>query len=248
MKDETTSKSTDLLGIAPYGEAIKIAVEKGFGAAEAVLSRICLPAAEELGLMFRDKVRYWRLNNIINVINKSEGKLNFDDEKLTLTAHPKVVHEIMENASWTDDDNIQAMWAGLLISSCNEKEGDDSNLLFTNTLKLLTSNQVKTINFLCINCKKKIDRHGFIMAEDMELTDDQLSEILNTKDIVQMDIELDYLRSLEILSNENGFNFGGKKLVANLSPSAFTLNLFVKSQGFKGTPREYFNLEYKETK
>lgn len=140
------------------------------------------------------------------------------------------------------------MWAGLLASSCNEKEGDDSNLLFTNTLKLLTTNQVKIINYICINCEKKIDKHGLILAEDMQLTHDELSEILNTKEIVQIDIELDYLRSLEIISNGNGFDFGGQNLVANLSPSTFTINLFVKSQGFKGTPREYFKLEYSETK
>ncbi|MEO6902899.1 MAG: hypothetical protein ABI315_07070 [Bacteroidia bacterium] len=89
MKDETTLKSTDLLGIAPYGETIKIAVEKGFGAAEAVLSRICLPAAEELGLMFRDKVRYWRLNNIINVINKLEGKFRFSRAKININSTSK---------------------------------------------------------------------------------------------------------------------------------------------------------------
>ena len=48
--------TADIFGLAPSGEAIKISVEKSFDAAQSVLSRICLPAAEELGLMFQDNL------------------------------------------------------------------------------------------------------------------------------------------------------------------------------------------------
>jgi hypothetical protein len=256
MKDETRSNSTDLFGIAPYGETLKITVENSFKGAEAVLSRICLPAAEELGLMFRDKVRYWRLNNIIKIINKSENKIDFSNEQLVLTVHPRVVNEIIENGSWSDDEEIQEMWSGILASSCNEKEGDDSNLIFVNTLKQLTKNQVKILNYLCETCKINVDKHGLLFAEHIEISFKDLSMILNSDNFHQLDAELDYLRSKELLTEDlktfgghtAGFIFGFDNIKAQLEPSPFAINLFIKGKGFKGEPKDYFNLEYIEPK
>ena len=212
---------------------------------------LCLPAAEEIGLMFRDKVRYWRLNNIIKIIQKSGDKLNFENEKLQLTAHPKVVNEIIENGSWSDDETIQEMWAGLLVSSCNKENGDDSNLLFTNVLKQLTTNQAKLINYLCIRCKMTVDKHGFIMAQHVELSVEQLKELFKSDDIYKIDTELDYLRSIELLSDSSfvhgaGFSFGRDRLVAELEPSPFAISMYVKAQGYPNSPKEFYQLEHVE--
>ncbi|WP_081210947.1 Abi-alpha family protein [Salegentibacter sediminis] len=251
MKEENKN-SVDLLGIAPYGEAIKISVEKSFEAAQSVLSRICLPAAEELGLMFQDKVRYWRLNNIIKIIQKSEGKMDFESERLTLSAHPRVVKEIMENGSWCDDETLQEMWAGLIASSCDKNDGDDINLLFVNTLKNLTSNQAKILNYICENCQMEVDKNGFIFAEHIDLELDQIHRIIGDEDLHKIDTEFDNMASSELLNggglvgHASGFAFGDKELKAQLEPSPFAIALYVKSKGFKGTPKEYYNLEYRE--
>lgn len=255
MKYKKGNTSKDLLGIASYGEALKIIVEKGFNSAEAILSRICLPAAEELGFMFRDKVSYWRLNNIIQIINKSENKIDFSNGQLALTAHPRVIKEIIENGSWCDDEGIQEMWSGMLASSCNETNGDDSNLIFVNTLKQLTKNQVSILNFICLKCNIRVDKNGFLFADHIEITFDKLCALLGTTNLHQIDAELDYLRSNELILAEQsvfggghlaGFVFGQDKITAHLEPSPFAINLFIKGQGYKGQPKDYFKIEYNE--
>ncbi|WP_286734036.1 MULTISPECIES: Abi-alpha family protein [Sphingobacterium] len=256
MNKKKENLTTDLLGVAPYGEAIKVAVEKGFGGAKAILSRVCLPAAEELGLMYKDKVRHWRLNNIIKIIEKSDKKIDFVNGNLELTAHPRVIKEIIENGSWCDDDSIQEMWAGILASSCNEKLGDDSNLIFVNALKNLTKNQVIILNYICQNCKIKVDRNGFLFAEHIEISFEDLCAILDTSNLHQIDSELDNLASNELILQElnvfggghaAGFVFGDDKITAHLEPSPFAINLFIKGQGFKGEPKDYFKIDYIET-
>ena len=251
---EQNKNNVDLFGLAPYGEAIKISVEKSFKAAQAVLGRICLPAAEELGLMFQDKVRYWRLNNIIKIIQKSEGKMDFEGEKLTLSAHPRVVKEIMDNGSWCDDETLQEMWAGLIASSCEKNEGDDINLLFVNTLKNLTSNQAKLLNFICENCQMKIDKNGFISSEHIDLELEKIYEIIGVQDLHKIDTEFDNMSNAQLLNGGNfvgharGFTFGDDELKAQLEPSPFAISLYIKSKGFKGTPKEFYKLEYIEPK
>lgn len=75
----TEDKGLDLLGIKPIAEAGKIAVERTLDGIEAVLSRICLPAAEELGLLLRDRVSQWRANNLLAVIRRTEEMLEAND-------------------------------------------------------------------------------------------------------------------------------------------------------------------------
>lgn len=251
--DNKQNTSKDILGIAPYGEALKIAVEKGFNGAEAILSKVCLPVAEEFGLMFRDHVRYWRLNNIIRIITKSEKKIEFVNGQLELTAHPRVTKEIIENGSWCDDDEIQDMWAGILASSCTVSVGDDSNLIFVNVLKQLTKNQVKILNYICKNCKIRVDKNGLLYAEHIEISYEEICTILGSINLHQIDAELDFLRSHELLMNDDalgehgaGFVFGQDKIIAHLEPSPFAINLFIKGQGFKGEPKDYFGVKYDE--
>jgi hypothetical protein len=251
--DEENKKSVDIFGIAPYGEAIKKSVEKGFDGAQAVLGRICLPAAEELGLLFQDKVRHWRLNNIIKIIQKTEGKIDYQDEKLTLSAHPRVVKEIIDNGSWCDNDEIQNMWAGLIASTCNEKEGDDGNLLYVDTLKRLTVVQAKILNYICVHCVLSVDKNGFVFAEHIKLNLDELKEITSFDEIHRLDTEFDNLASFDILKggplqgHGAGFAYqdNEEELKADLEPSPFALALYVKAQGYKGSPKDYFKLEYK---
>jgi hypothetical protein len=52
-------------GLKPFGEATKILAQGTVDGASAFLSRICLPAAEEFGIVLKDQVRHWRNQNVI---------------------------------------------------------------------------------------------------------------------------------------------------------------------------------------
>jgi hypothetical protein len=53
----------DVFGIAPYGEALKISVERAFDSLSCFLGIVFKPGLEELGFMLKDQVRLWRVNN-----------------------------------------------------------------------------------------------------------------------------------------------------------------------------------------
>jgi hypothetical protein len=65
---ENESKSLDVLGVRPVEEAISHATKAAIDGASAFLARICLPAAEEFGLLLQDKVRAWRVRNAVLVV------------------------------------------------------------------------------------------------------------------------------------------------------------------------------------
>jgi len=236
----------DIFGIKPYGEALKISVERSAEGIGKMLSVICLPAATEFGLMLQDKVRYWRLNNIIKMVSKSQEKFNFVDEKLVL--NPRIGVEIIENASWQNDDLILEMWSGLLSSSLDETGVDDSNLIFINLLKSLTGLQCKILNYLCKTANILYDRNGLIYCPEACIINlAKLFEITGTKDINRIDREIDHLRALDLLPsssflNENGSGFHVDQedfSKIGLQPSSLALNFYAKVNGHKDIRKCY---------
>ena len=128
----------DLFGLAAYGEAINTLAKGAVDGAGAFLSKICLPAAEEFGLLLRDKVSAWRAKNAIDITQEAE-KILADQNALEVHAHPRLVMKILSEGSWTNDEKVKSFWAGLLASSCTEDGNDESNVIFLNILSQITS-------------------------------------------------------------------------------------------------------------
>jgi hypothetical protein len=241
---DDNSKSLDLLGIKEFGESIKIATEKTFDGVGALLSRICLPVAEEFGLLIKDRVQFWRARNLASITAELE-KIRPDIYQGQLKAHPRVVMEILEKGSWAETDELQHMWAGILASACTPDGKDDSNLLFINCLNQLTGVQVKLLNYICQESVKfKDNTLGLVYANEINLSFENLVQITGVNDIYRLDRELDNLRSLELIPGGFIINSGSNNV--EVTPSPLALQLYVRCQGYLGSPLEYFHSEIKE--
>src|SRR5688572_14259926 len=127
-------KPLDVLGLAPYGEAIKIGVEKSLETAQQILYDICRPAAAEVGLLLRDQFRVFRAKNIAKIANKLPEFVSISADGIQLKAPPRLIAEVIESGSWCEDEQLQNMWAGLIAASCTTEGRDETNLLFTDLL------------------------------------------------------------------------------------------------------------------
>jgi hypothetical protein len=236
--NENESQSLDVLGIKPVGEAINTVFKGTVDGAAAFLGRICLPAAEEFGLLLRDRVSQWRTQNLIKIAERTERKLGATPDANQKHAHPRLVHLTLENGSWADTDELQEMWAGLLASSCTLDGKDESNLIFVNLLSQLTSSQVKILNYGCENSEKRVSRTGELRAHDLYLRLKDLQNLTNEQDYHRLDRELDHLRTLGLM--EGGFYRDSD--TAGIKPTPLAFHLYVKCQGSSKSPVEYFDL------
>jgi len=238
-------------------EKLKI-LEKGIESAQKFLENICSPASEELGLMLRDKVRQWRLNNIIKILNKSSGNFDFENDQLILKAHPRIVSEIMEKGSWQDNEEIQSLWAGLLTSSLDSSGRNDENIIFINILNKLTVRQVRIIKYFAEKSPKKIDSQSQLTTESGIILDsDIFFRIVECQDIDILSSEIKHLNSLGLVESGFGLACGffeetkkdpashaaiktGRYCVG-LKLSSLALRLYIKGQGFKGKMNDFFD-------
>lgn len=237
------NKALDIFGIKPIANAIDTTVTKSFEGIESFLKLVCAPALEEMGLLIKDQVRSWRLNNIYTILTKAQGKMEFFEDNLQVKAYPRVALSIIENGSLNDNPEIQELWAGLFASSCTKDGQDDENLIFVDLLKQLTIVEAKILNYACKNSRKVIYDNGLMLGADFKIECKELICLTGVTDIHRLDRELDHLRSLELIGSAfegGGFDASDDKLTAGITPTALALNLYIKSQGYNGDPTKYW--------
>jgi len=234
---DNDNRSFDILGIKPIGDSVAHVTKATVDGASSFLAKICLPAAEEFGLLLQDKVRAWRANNAVAVVQVAQERLT---EKATpLHAHPRLVSSILEHGSWSDDPGFQSIWGGLLASSCCPDGKDDSNVVFVHLLSHLTAVQVSVLAYSCEHCPKKVSPLGLIgPANELRISEEKLKQIAGSDDLHRIDRELDNLRGLELISN--GIDM--ESHLIEIAPTSLALNLYVRCQGFAGSPVEYFGI------
>ena len=230
------------------GRSIDKITDKSLSGIGSFLEKICMPVATEYGLFLQDKVKIWRADNIIKMLKKTKQIL--ENQKIldnNIQAHPFLVSKIIENSSWTTEDNIQNMWAGLLASSCTTEENDDSNLIFINILSQLTSMEAKLLNFICENSPLEIDEAGLVTGDYFKSNKEKLFEICETNDFYRIDRELDHLNTLGLVDGSFGFDQNNNEIdpsTAYLSAEGLGINLYVRCQGTHKTPVEFFNITH----
>ncbi|MCL1047760.1 hypothetical protein L2737_20885 [Shewanella electrodiphila] len=230
------NKSIDILGVKPIADSINTVTEGTVNGASAFLGCICLPAAEEFGLLLKDKVSSWRARNAITIANKAEKLLELQGGYKELSAHPRIIHSTIENGSWAEEKVMQGLWAGILASSCTKEGGGESNLILINLLTQLTTSQVKLLNHICEQSKVFQTEEGWIAAQTFKMEVEELTLVMNTMDLQQIDRELDHLRSLELIKT----GFSSDSLIADVTPMPLSLHMYVKGKGFNGNPCEFF--------
>jgi hypothetical protein len=236
--------SLDLLGVKPIADSVNTVTKATVAGASTFLASICLPAAEEFGLLLKDKVSSWRADNAIKIANKAQHILEVRSHELVVSTHPRIIYSTIENGSWAEDDFMQSLWAGLLASSCTTDGKDESNLILINILSQLTSNQAKIIAYACENATIYQSENGFITCEELIRTIDIVMNITDITDVHHLDRELDHLRSLHLINGGLSIDEDDKAI---LTPYPLCLHLYTRAKGFAGSPIEFYGAEKKKS-
>jgi len=262
-------KSLDILGVRPVAKALEHASIKTVDGISSFFAAICMPAAEEFGLMLRDRVARYRQSNLSSIAEKTKSAIERTHVIPTGDCNPRLIHEVIENASWTDDETIQQMWAGLIAAaSCTASAADDS-LLYTEILRRLTPFQARLLNHVYADPRCCSVRTGSIVDDSLYTPQNSLiypaRELLGLyPDDLSKFVNIASTTHQEILDNELSHSIalgrfrpqvdalvtlglfrdarlvnGGKEGMHFL-PSLKGLDLYMRGLGYKVYPLEAF--------
>ena len=193
------------------------------------LKLVCEPALLEFGGIIGDRMRSWRLNNLISMLENAQGKLAFDQENGKLQISPRVALSILEASSAVEDEELQEMWAGLFASSC--KTGDDGNIIFSDILKRMTSAQAKIVNFVCYKSVKIRHKSGSISSPGITLRVNEIKKITGYSNIHRIDRELGSLSALGLITEVARLPTPPDNYRIDLAATPLALSLCAKCSG-----------------
>ncbi|AYK14504.1 Abi-alpha family protein [Methanosarcina flavescens] len=218
-------------------------VKKAIDGASSFIGKICMPAAEEAGLLLYDEVHAFRGKNLVSIVEKSKGILTFDPDTFKLKASPRVIWKIVENGSWTEDENLQNLWAGLLASSCTNNGKDESNLIYTDLLSRITPSEAYIINYLGKKCSESKGLLNGCFHTLINFNDELFKECLYFENLDKLKCldhlgrELNHLESLGLIENVeivHNHQFVG------MSTTGLLLDLYVRCSGSLLSTEKYF--------
>ncbi len=193
------------------------------------LEAICKPAAEELGIILRDKLRIWRLKNITPILQEARAMLEKKGSLNNVRGDPRIVVKVIEEGSLVEDFDLQKMWAGILASSCTEDRTDETNLIFVNILAQLSSSQAKIIKLPFIERNYKAYQHDGTEFTDVEKERSWLLDYTGLPDWGILKRELDHLGSLGLVSYQLRSN--PQHTLVSIHYDEAALRLYARCQG-----------------
>ncbi len=251
-------------------EGTKETVGKAVNGVGQFLSKICLPAAEELGLYLKDKMHIYRVVNLYKITQKVQKQL---ENKQHYEINPRSLINFIDKASLCDDENIQNMWAGLLSGSLLHPSSGDTDIIYYDLLNSLSIYQARIIKLIYKDDKIcTFEQPLKICANDNELNLKEKIKIPIKQILENSPTPLDYIfhntTHEELINNEELYsisigyivpNFAGlqkmnliksykidliNKLV-EFDPTLFGLDFYMNCTGYKMYPLETYLLTRK---
>lgn len=133
--------------IDPLEKASMKMIERAVDGLASFFGSICMPAAEELGLLVQDQVRFYRVKNLLKIKEKIEVLTKAEPSK-NINLSPKFLKAVIEDSSWAEDDVIQSLWAGLVAGEINNGSQSDEAVIYTELLKSMSAYEARILKLI----------------------------------------------------------------------------------------------------
>ncbi len=169
------------------------------------LSRLC-PSSDAKPLQsWTADMDEFRSKNMLKIALTAEKMLAGQPNGDKMHAHPQVVAGILKEASWHADDVLQQLWAGLLVSSCNEDGTDLSNMDLAELLVQVTKSQG---HILVEAYKRYVEQMASLAGQgipEVFITQEEMIGVTEMYDLYRNATDIAYIHGYGLI--EKNFDF-----------------------------------------
>lgn len=164
-----------------------------------------ISSSDFIGLIGGDWIKFWRWQNLTKIaekVRKISEERNLNPQKVA----PKFVKVFFENASLEENDDVQRMWANLLVE---QTTNGGVNIYYLNILKELEPTEARLLDFLYKQSNNSSSTNfsfDLIMQGSKNITENELRVTIHklySFNILRPPIT----RGVSFGSNQNGKSF-----------------------------------------
>ena len=199
------------------------------------LYRLCQSGAEEVLQLTSGVLDSDRAEALARIAILAENMLASEPDVDRMRAHPKLVARILSEGSWTADDLIMQLWAGLLVSSCSLEAPDDSNSILVDLLIQVTPIQAKILTHACELVLASAPCGEGSPSGSVILKPEEMIQITGVFDHYRNATDLAYLFNLGLIQNVFDFTSYHDVEQFDITPTGLGLELYKHCHGRRGT-------------
>ncbi len=202
-------------------------------AAIAFLHRVSPDATPEVSRLLHEGLSNYRLESAVEIALRAERLLTFGIDLEPKHAPSGLVIRIIEDGSWADDPWVQQLWAGLLATSCTTEGRDESNVLYIDLFRQLTTTHTRILEAACTRPSKSRSGLGWTSSRTLTCTAKELTEIARCSDLIRIGRDLEYLADLELVTVKVDTSFFSPIADTKISPTSLGLELCARCLGHR---------------
>ena len=197
------------------------------------LRRICPPAREEIRQLLYERHSNERVTGAVAIALKAEELLTRNGYAGNALAHPDMVLRIVEDGSWAEDDWIQQLWAGLLVTSCTADGQDKSNFVFVDMLEKLTPIHLRILSAACRKGREVAQTDESTTKLTLYLTADELIEAAGSSSMARIQQTIGHLSNFGLLaeSSRPSYVSATEKTKTKTTPTTLGLQMYARCSG-----------------
>ena len=194
------------------------------------LCRLCPSGAEEAIGLLGKKLDESRTSNALDIALEAEKRVDLSPDAGLIRCHPDTVATILREGSWSNDELMRMLWAGLLVSSCAEGT-EESNRECVELLVQLTPAQARILAAGCTRAKELAVGTESASPCQIVVTPEQMIQISGIYDLYRNATDVSYLHNFGLIEKVFDFTTYLPKDGFNITPSKLGLELFGRCQG-----------------
>ena len=213
----------------------------------AFLSRICPDGAIDVTQLMREGFSSHKVGHAVNIVLDAQTLLKSNPEGSEVRLPPSLLIRVLEQATNTEEDWLQQLWAGLVVSSCSTDGNDESNRRFVDLFGMLTPVPIKLFTIVSAVSSKFANEYGTVTARPLACKIDDITTATGARG-VQIERELERLAAVGLIEKKSA----NTPMLAPtgevvITASSLGLELFARCNGHKGRPSDFYTLEPKRS-
>jgi hypothetical protein len=154
----------------PTASAVKGAIEALYKPLESIVKTLAGPAAEEIGLSFRDSVQVWRLQRQFRLFDRVKQvcqNAGIQPKQVKLS----FLFDVIGRATLEEDNDLQDLWANLLANAADRRELVRVRTTFPEILRHISKEEaiyLEEMFEINVNATGHMDR-GYLPDSDEEM-------------------------------------------------------------------------------
>ena len=190
------------------------------------LHRLCPSGAQEVIQGLGKELDESRTRSAIEIALKAERLLARELDADGMHVHPQILKNILRHGSWSSDDLVQQLWAGLLASSCSAEGTDESNREFIDLLLHITDTQAPIFVTGCRKANELMSAADGEALQQILISPEEMTQITGLYDRYRTAREVSHLFNFGLLENVFDFSTYIPNDRFDITPSSRGLELF----------------------